>query len=549
MAPVAEYVAGVTDRVPDRDRLVAAATPTRRRFLGLAGLTGLAVAGCASGTGGTAGPTAVPTTPTPSASRSAGPPDWSALAGQLAGTLVLPSDPGYAQAQQMYDFRFDSIRPQAIAYCESVSDVQHCLEVARTYGINPRARCGGHSYGGWSTGSGLVIDVTRMADVNASGATATVGAGTRLVDVYAGIAAAGVAIPAGSCPTVGVSGLTLGGGIGVVGRSLGLTCDTLHAVSIVTADGTAHRCTADSSGLEGDLYWASQGGGGGNFGIVTSFEFETSPAPALTTFAVSWPWAAAADVIAGWQTWAPTAPDEIWSTLLLIAHPGGTGQPGPMIRVAGVFIGSEGAASGLVDGLVSAVGSAPSSRSAYTPPDYLSAMLYEGGCSGYTVEQCHLPTQTAGGVLTRKPALGASDYLTKPLNSAGIGVIIDFVNQRQADPSQGEGGAQFDAYGGAISRVKPDATAFAHRDAIACIQRSSSFTTSDSPQTIAAGQQWLDEFTKALRPYVSGGSYVNYADPDLSNYLPAYYGSNLARLKRIKAEVDPHRLFSFPQAV
>ena len=542
---------------PPSDPSPARPVLNRRRFLEFAGVASLAA--CSSGAAKPSptpspSPTASSLSPTPSVTTSpTGPPNWSALASRLSGTLVLPSNPAYAVSRQLFDFRYDSIKPQAIAYCESPSDVQHCLEVSRSSGVAPRARAGGHSYGGWSTGTGLVIDVSRMASVapssGTSPATAKIGAGARLVDVYAGLAAAGVAIPAGSCPTVGVGGLTLGGGQGVVGRSYGLTCDKLQALDIVTADGTLHHCTADSGGLEGDLFWASQGGGGGNFGIVTSFTFETVAAPSLTTFAVSWPWEAAAEVIAGWLSWAPGAPDQIWSTLLLIAHVGGTGAPGPQVRVAGVYNGAAGSAASLVNGLVSAVGSSPSSRSAYTPPNYLSTMLYEGGCSGLEVEQCHLPTQTAGGQLTRKPAIGASDYVTSPLSTAGINVIVDFVNQRQANPILGEGGAQFDSYGGAINRVASNATAFAHRNALAGIQRSSSFSMSDSTQTIAAGRSWLDDFTKALRPYVSGGSYVNYIDPDLSDYAQAYYGSNLPRLESIKKKADPHRLFTFPQAI
>ena len=462
---------------------------------------------------------------------------------------MLPSDPAYAVSRQLYDFRYDNVTPQAIAYCESVSDVQNCLEVARNSAITPRPRCGGHSYGGWSTGDGLVIDVTRMSAVNpnASTSVATVGSGARLIDVYAGLAAANVALPAGSCSTVGVSGLTLGGGVGVVGRKFGLTCDRLQSVQMVTADGTVRTCTSGSSGLEGDLFWASQGGGGGNFGIVTQFQFQTVPAPTLTTFAVSWPWSAAADVIAGWLSWAPGAPDEIWSTLLLIAHPGGGSVP--QVRVAGVYIGSNADASALVDGLVSAVGGTPASRSVYNPGGYLATMLYESGCSGLTVDECHLPTQTANGQLTRKPAIGASDYVDEPLSTAGINVIVDFVNQRQADPQVGEGGAQFDSYGGAINRVSSSATAFAHRSALAGIQRSSSFSITDSPAVIARGRTWLDQFTAALRPYVSGGSYVNYEDPNLANFKEAYYGGNLSRLESIKQKADPDRLFSFPQAI
>ena len=339
----------------------------------------------------------------------------------------------------------------------------------------------------------------------------------------------------------------------MLGRKFGLTSDRLESVQIVTADGMVRTCSANSNGLEGDLFWASQGGGGGNFGVVTSFTFAAVPEPAMTTFAVSWPWAAAADVVNGWLQWAPTAPDEIWSTLLLIAHPDGTGSAGPQIRIFGVYQGSANAAAQLVNGLITAVGSQPASNSTYTPPDYLSAMLYVAGCSDKSVAECHLPTQNPQGQLTRQPDIAASDYIMdsgdQPLSAAGIGVLIDFVNQRQANAALGPGGAQFDAYGGAINRVKSDATAFAHRSALAGIQRSSSFSMTDSDAIYQAGRQWLDEFTKAIRPYVSGGSYVNYIDPDLADYAQAYYGSNLSRLRSIKKAADPDRLFDFPQAI
>jgi FAD/FMN-containing dehydrogenase len=375
--------------------------------------------------------------------------------------------------------------------------------------------------------------------------TAVIGAGARLIDVYAALAARGRALPAGSCPTVGIAGLALGGGVGVLGRSYGLTADRLQRVELVTADGTLHRA---DSGTDSDLYWSSRGGGGGNFGVATSFTVSTVPAPAVTTFSLSWPWAAAADVLAGWQQWAPPAPDEIWSTLLLLAHPSGTGQT-PVVRVGGVCIGSAQHAASLVDGLVAAVGSSPSARSTTTPHDILAAMLFEAGCSSLGVEACRLPTQGPGGALQRKPLIGASDYLTQPLPPAGIGVVLDFVAQRQADPAVGEGGAQFDAYGGAINRVAPADTAFVHRQALASIQRTSSFSPGDPPATIERGQRWLGEYTAALRPYVSGESYQNYVDPDLADWASAYYGDNLPRLRAIRDAADPDRLFSFPQAL
>jgi len=461
--------------------------------------------------------------------------------------LVLPTDPAYDVSRRLWDSRYDGLTPQAIAYCASPSDVQRCLEVARTAGITPRPRSGGHSYGGWSSGDGLIVDTTGMASVavDTAAGTATIGAGARLVDVYAALAAAGRALPAGSCPTVGIAGLTLGGGVGVLGRSYGLTADRLQQVEMVTTDGTLHRADADT---DADLFWASRGGGGGNFGVATSFTVSTVPAPPLTTFSLRWPWSAAADVLAGWQEWAPPAPDEIWSTLLLLAQPAAAPQI-PVVRVSGVCVGTPAHAASLVDGLVRAVGHQPTSRTSFTPDGLLAAMLLEAGCSDLSVAACRLPSQGPRGALSRKPLIGASDYLNQPLSAAGVAVVVDFVEQRQADGSLGEGGAQFDAYGGAINRVAPAATAFVHRSALASVQRTSSFRPGDTAATIERGRRWLATFTAALRPHVSGESYQNYVDPDLVDWARAYYGANLARLRTIRATADPDRLFSFPQAL
>jgi hypothetical protein len=219
------------------------------------------------------------------------------------------------------------------------------------------------------------------------------------------------------------------------------------------------------------------------------------------------------------------------------------------VRVSGVCVGSAGHAAALVDGLVRAVGTAPSARSASTPDGVLAAMLLEAGCSTLGVAACRLPTQGPQGALRRRPLIGASDYLAEPLTPAGVQVVLDFVGQRQADPAVGEGGAQFDAYGGAINRVAPADTAFVHRGMLASVQRSSSFSPGDPPATIERGRRWLGEFTAALRPHVSGESYQNYADPDLSDWARAYHGGNLPRLRAVRAAVDPDRLFSFPQAL
>src|SRR5215469_1675345 len=150
--------------------------------------------------------------------------DWSALDVSLQGSLIRPTMPAYMTAHQLFNPRFDDVQPMAIAYCASPLDVQQCLAFTRRFGLPVACRAGGHSYGGYSTTAGLVVDVTRMKDVSvdAAAVTTTIDAGARLIDVYAALAPYGLVVPGGSCPTVGIAGLALGGGLGVLGRKLGL---------------------------------------------------------------------------------------------------------------------------------------------------------------------------------------------------------------------------------------------------------------------------------------------------------------------------------------
>ena len=320
-----------------------AAGQRRRAVLKFAVATGGAglLASCtgqsSSSTGAKAGGAGASGGATGSSPRASGPPaaaDWTALGRDLSGLLVRPGESGYTTARELFDPRFDSLHPAGIAYCRNPHDVATCLAFAGRFGLPVAARCGGHSYAGWSSTSGLIVDVTRMAGVNVSGTTATVGAGTRLIDFYSGLSAHGRAVPGGSCPTVGVSGLTLGGGVGVVARAYGLTCDNVSSLQIVTADGQVRTCDGSQNS---DLFWACRGGGGGNFGVVTSFTYRTHPAGDIILFFLSWPWPAAARVIAAWQSWAPHAPDALWSNLHLAAAPGGSV---PSIQVGGTYLGS-----------------------------------------------------------------------------------------------------------------------------------------------------------------------------------------------------------------
>jgi FAD/FMN-containing dehydrogenase len=532
----------------------------RREFLRRSGR--LAVAGsvlplAAACTKGTAVPSASastapppappPTTAGPTATASVSPvtdADWAAFGRSLTGKVLRPSTPGYGTAKELFQPRFDALHPQAVVQCASVADVQHAIAFARQHAIPIAPRSGGHSYAGYSSGPGMMIDVSHLSHiaVNPTTGVATIGAGARLIDVYNAMAGAGRALPGGTCPTVGIAGLTLGGGQGVVGRRYGLTCDALTSVRIVNADGHLLHCDAQHNP---DLFWASRGGGGGNFGIATSFTFKTSPLTHLVTFTLDWPRSAAARVLRAWQHWGPTAPDALWSDCHLI-----WGGSSATISVNGTFIGPSSGLMPHLSALSSAVGSAPS-HSFVNSLSYLDAMLLEAGCYGKSVASCHLPSQNPAGTLSRESSLAKSDFFNAPLSPAGINAVIAGVNRRGSNPAlRGAGGGLLlDAYGGAINRVPASATAFVHRDAAFLGQYFVTLASGASSSVIAENQAWLQSFWRSMRPYASGYAYQNYIDPKLADWQHAYYGSNLQRLVQVKAAYDPHDVFRSAQSI
>lgn len=518
---------------------------SRREFIARGALATLAtaIAGCGGRATTTTStpPRHAATPPAPPAPTPLNAAAWSALGDSLQGQLVLPAEGRYASARLVYDLRFEAATPQAIAFCASVGDVQRVLDFARLHAIQPIPRCGGHSYGGYSTGSGLIVDVTAMNAVSVAGSVASVGAGARLIDLYAGTASAGLLVPGGSCPTVGISGLALGGGIGVVGRRYGLTCDQIQSLVAVSADSQILNVSPDS---EPDLYWASRGGGGGNFAVVTSFELSAYPIPTLTLFELDFPWAAAGDLLGAWQSWIAQAPDELWSNCLLLSG----GDAGLTARTAGVYTGTPSDASSLLSRLVAAVGSEPNSRFV-AANDYLSAMLIEAGCSDLTVAQCHLPSVNAAGTLERSAFVAKSQYVATQFPSAAIGAATDAVELLQRELPAIGGGLAFDSYGGAINAPAADATAFVHRDALCQIQLSGSLAVPLDAGSTSEVESWLEQTASALAPYSDGQAYQNYIDPTLADWQQAYYGSNFERLVTVKHTYDPDDVFHFAQSI
>lgn len=466
-------------------------------------------------------------------------PDWDALRAALRDGLVRAGEPTYDATRVLYNTRFDGVRPQAIARCATAEDVRECVRFARAYRVPLALRSGGHSYGGWSTGQGLVIDVGRMSAIDVQSGRVTVGAGARLIDVYDAVAARGQGITAGSCPTVGITGLTLGGGVGVLSRAWGLTCDDLLAAQVVTADGQVRQC--DES-RDADLFWALRGGGGGNFGVVTSLALRTHPSTNLAIGFMSWPWARAATVVSGWQSWMSSAPDALWSTLHLQI-----GTAGPEVTLHAVLNGNASDLAARFDSLIATSGT-PSYREQGVRT-YRDVMLVEAGCLGRSLAECHLAGTTPEGVLGRETYVAKSAIAQRPLTSAAITALVSGIASLAARTGVGGGAVLLDSLGGAVSRVPSAATAFPHRDAFAVAQLLGTWDASAPAAVGEATQTWLHDLYARARPLIGRGAYVNYADAELSDWEDAYYGANYPRLRQVKAKYDPDRVFDFPQAV
>jgi FAD/FMN-containing dehydrogenase len=456
------------------------------------------------------------------------------LAREVKGPVITPSSAAYAHARLIYNERFDGVHPLGIFQPASIDDVRRLVAWARKTGVRLAIRSGGHSYAGYSTTSGLVVDLKRFHSINLSpSGRATIGAGARLVDIEATLARRGRAVPAGSCATVGIGGLALGGGVGLASRKFGTTSDNIVSVGIVTADGRYRRCSAKENS---DLYWACRGGGGGNFGIVTDFVFRTHPVSSVSYFFVDYPWSQAQQVTRAWQAFAPHAPDELFSICAF-----GAGGKTPTIRCFGQFLGSETKLRTLLDPLTGIAGAQLTTGASA----YLDAQLRWAGCLGKTVAQCHLAGDTAAGTLQRSTFAAKSDYVNAPLSRPAVDTIVRWMERVQL-AGFGSAALLLDSYGGAINRVPRASTAFVHRNALCSGQYLAYWS---QPEHASSAISWLRGFYQAMRPHVSGFAYQNYIDRDLTSWRHAYYGTNYARLQDVKKRFDPDRLFRFAQGI
>jgi len=452
-------------------------------------------------------------------------PDWDALARALRGRLIRSGEPGYEGAALPQNLRYAARQPAGIALCAGTPDVRTAIRWARDNQVPLVARGGGHSYGGYSATRGLLIDLNRMTSVTADpiGHTARVIGAARNRDLAAGLQPLEVTVSSGRCPGVSVGGLTLGGGFGFSARQLGLTADALTETELVTAAGDVLICNQTQNP---DLFWACQGGGGGNFGINTSFTFQTTPVGEVSVYRCTWTSVDPAPMLAAFQHVLAVAPDAFSMRL------GFDAPANPRAAVKLEAIGQYfGPSTQLGDLLAPTFAiAAPTTREVHdvTYWEGKDLLADNEGPSAFTERSLFVPGL---------------------IDSDGLQVFSELLRRRPATTGPSSGSVKVFSWGGAIGRVAPSATAFVHRQAQALLSIGTSWATDETPSGVSRLLDWVDRFWEAMRAHTSSESYQNFIDPVLTDWKRAYYGANLERLVAIKHQVDPDNVFHFAQSI
>jgi len=448
-----------------------------------------------------------------------------ALRQGLQGHVILPPDADYDGARQVWNAMVDK-HPAAIVRCAGTPDVVQAVNFARQQGIRLAVRGGGHNIAGSAVcDDALVIDLSRMkaVQVDAGARRARVEGGATLADFDASAQAHGLATPLGINSTTGVAGLTLGGGFGWLSRQYGMTVDNLDAAEVVTADGQVLQASASQNA---ELFWALRGGGG-NFGVVTRFDFRLHPVgPEVLAGLIVYPFSQAKTVLRQYRDFMAQAPDalSVW-TVLRKAPPLPFLPPevhGQEVVVLALLYAGEPAQGQALAGPLHAFG---------TPVGtHVGPMPYVAWQKAFD------PLLTAGARNYWK------SHNFSRLDDGLFDAVIEYVGKLPSPQCE----IFFGAIGGATLRPAPDATAYAHRDARFVMNVHGRW---DNPADDARCIGWAREYFKASAPFASGGVYVNFLTADEGERVQAAYGPNYARLAQAKRQYDPDNLFSSNQNI
>lgn len=459
---------------------------------------------------------------TTSVSQSRLPPEaWTELEKNLKGPVLRPGDMGFDKLTSTWNLRYKNVqKPEGIARCKDAEDIKVSLQWAQSHKLPLVARSGGHSYAGYSTTPGLMIDLSLQNWIEFDDRTgkATVGAGARNATLYSNLPAKKASVTHGRCMEVGVGGLVLGGGIGFNMRLHGLLIDQLEATDLITASGKTLHCSPSENRK---VFWACQGGGGGNFGINSSFSFQTFPVGDVTVFDLTWN-DKLDDLLPAALDLLPGTPDKLGAKLSVVKR-----AKDPMaINLLGQLVGTQDELLKLLAPLFKLA--EPSKRKILTLPYWQAQKeLTEAGDKEYSHERSH--------------------YGYGTMSADGCRAILR--NMRAWPGTQALTTWKMFLVGGAISRVPARDTAYWHRGASMCTSIELNWLESDPDELVEKNEMWLADFHKEMAHYTSHHSYQNFIDNAQTNYLRAYYGGNLEQLVEVKNMVDPGNVFSYPQSI
>jgi hypothetical protein len=423
-----------------------------------------------------------------------------ALTGRLHGELIVPGQGGYDSARLVWNRAKDE-RPAAIVRCADADDVIRTIEVARSSSAPLAVRGGGHSQAGHGVcDGGIVLDLRRMDGIRVDPAAGLVraGGGALVSTLLDALSPHGMVTPTGGCPDVGVGGLTLGGGENLLMARYGAVCDNVVSAQVVTADG---RVLTASAAEHGDLYWALRGGGG-NFGVVTAFEYRAYPLTRVLSGQLYFPLARTRDVLHRYRDLMRKAPDDLQTSGGLMSAP-----DGPTLFIAFCHCGDEPSGRRLLDAW--RAGLRPESDNVEDKP--------------YAAEF----------TMPSAPSTGTGAFLPD-LYDEVIEILAERLPEAPADSM-----AVWNDYHGAVTRVAPEEGAFPFRHSGFDLFIMAPWNTPGEHER-AAG--WVAGLRDSLRPFTRG-VYVNNLEDEGAERVRAAYGSSYDRLAKIKARYDPGNVF------
>lgn len=472
-----------------------------------------------------------------------------------SASLFVPGDASYEALAAPYNHQFAGERPKAILVPSTVADVQAAVRWCRTAGVQLTPRSGdGHNYAGFSNSDGLIVLMSRFTEITITpnpsaattraygpvtitkdAATVRVGAGVTVEDLHPLLEQHGYLVPTGRCRTVGIAGLTLGGGIGLADKEKGLTCDQLLETTVVLADG--RRVTA-SAATEPDLFWACRGGAGGNFGVHTDFTFRCDRIVGdVTVYQFSWSIASAVAAMTALQAVCEKYHSDHRLNIT-------------------ISIGTAGATSADVTANAHAIGHGQFFGDRDDLLEIFADVLKLGTPEEQRRNRNSIQQMPAAEASTRiledtfrEQFTASSAVLDSSLSTAQLETIVNAVTSWPGSRNRDGASVVLFGLGGAINERSATETAFVHRDSRYIAQFMAAWGDDDPKDSLTPNRRWLDDLYTALFGNAAMPMYQNFPDPYATDAHARYYGANHPRLRAVKKLYDPTEFFSYPQSI